>query len=103
MSDKQKKFEPTIGWINAINHERLSVLQLATALNLDTIVTAKALDEAGYTLSPDIFNISNDVAKLLEYERKQENGGKPDLKVAPTMADVADSVSELDEEEMANE
>jgi len=99
MSDKTKKFEPQIGWIVTINHQQVSVLRLAETLEMEPAKVARALDEAGYTLSPDTFNISNDVAKLLEYENKT----KPDLRVAPTMADVAESVTELDEEEMANE
>jgi hypothetical protein len=99
MSDKTKKFEPQIGWIVTINHQQVSVLRLAETLDMEPVKVARALDEAGYTLSPDTFNISNDVAKLLEYENK----AKPDLRVAPSMADIAESVSELDEEEMANE
>ena len=100
MSDKTKKFEPQIGWIVTINHQQVSVLRLAETLELDPIKVAKGLDAAGYILTPDTFNISNDVAKLLEYESK---ASKPNLKVAPSMADIAESVSELDEEEMANE
>jgi len=100
MSDKTKKFEPQIGWIVTINHQQVSVLRLAETLDMEPAKVARALDEAGYTLSPDTFNISNDVAKLLEYESKVT---KPNLKVAPTMADVAESVTELDEEQMANE
>jgi hypothetical protein len=102
MSDKSKKFEPQIGWIVTINHQQVSVLRLAETLDLDAIKVARGLDKAGYILSPDTFSISSDVAKLLEYENKAANA-KPDLRVAPSMADVAESVSELDEEEMANE
>jgi hypothetical protein len=102
MSDKTKKFEPQIGWIVTINHQQVSVLRLAETLKLDPVTVAKGLDEAGYTLTPDTFNISNDVAKLLEYESKAADR-KPNLKVAPTMADIAESVTELDEEEMENE
>ena len=77
MSDKQKKFEPSIGWINTINHQRVMVLNLAAELGMDEVLVGKALDKTGHKLEVDTFNISNDTWRLLNYEQSN----KPDLKL----------------------
>ena len=79
MSDKQKKFEPQIGWVNTINHQRVMVLNLAEALKIDPVVLGQALDNTGHKLDVDTFNITNDTWRLLNYERQS----KPDLSVVP--------------------
>lgn len=71
MSDKTKKFEPTIGWIVAINHQQVSVVRLAEALKVDPIEVGKALNESGYMLTPDPFSIMNDTYRVIEMEKRK--------------------------------
>ena len=97
MSNKQNKFEPSMGWIVAVNHQQVSITRLAQVLDIDPITCGQALENAGYQLIPDPFDIAKDAWKVLDVEKKNK------LKSVPTMADVAESVTELDEEEMANE
>jgi hypothetical protein len=100
MSDKTKKFEPSTGWLVAINHQQVSIYRLAEALNLDAVTLGKGLDEAGYQLMPDPFGYASDTWKVIEIEKRK---AKEHLSVVQDKTDIADSVSELDEEEMANE
>jgi len=100
MSDKQKKFEPSTGWLVAINHQQVSVVRLADSLDLDPIVVGKALDDSGYMLTPDPFGYASDTWKVMDIERRKAG---EHLSVVKDKTDIADSVSELDEEEMANE
>ena len=100
MSDKTKKFEPAIGWMVAINHQQVSIVRLAEALAKDPVEVGKALDKAGYMLTPDPFGYAADSYKVLEIERRK---AKEHLSVVEDKTDIAESVSELDEEEMANE
>jgi hypothetical protein len=97
MSDKTKKFEPSTGWLVAINHQQVSIHRLAEALNLDAITTGKALDAAGYMLTPDPFGYASDSWKVIEIETRK---AKEHLSVVENKTDIAKSVSELDEEEM---
>lgn len=93
MSDKQKKFEPSIGWLVAVQYQQVGLDRLAKELGQDSVSVGQALDRAGYLLEPDPFGYMNDTWKVMEIEVRK-------LKSVPTMADVAESVSELDEEEM---
>jgi len=100
MSDKTKKFEPSIGWLVAINHQQVSIHRLAEALETDAVTVGKALDTAGYQLTPDPFGYASDSWKVIEIETRK---AKEHLSLVEDKADIADSVSELDEEEMENE
>ena len=93
MSDKQKRFEPSMGWLVAINQQQVALDRVAKELNMDSVVVGQALDKAGYSLEADPFGYMSDTWKVLEIEGRK-------LKSVPTIADVAESVSELDEEEM---
>ena len=100
MSDKQKKFEPSTGWLVAINHQQVSIHRLADMLKMDAVEVGKALDAAGYQLTPDPFGYASDSWKVIEIEKRK---AKEHLSVVQDKADIAESVSELDEEEMENE
>jgi hypothetical protein len=101
MSDKTKKFIPPMGWIVAVNHQEVSIRRLADALQLAPYSVGKALENSGYVLVPDQMDLAADTAKVI---LQQEKTVTP-LKVVPepSMADIAESVTELDEEEMENE
>jgi acyl-homoserine lactone acylase PvdQ len=102
MSDKTKKFNPPMGWIVAVNHQEVSIRRLADALKLAPYVVGKALENSGYVLEPDQMDLAADTAKVI---LQQEKMTTTQLKVVPepSMADIAESVTELDEEEMENE
>jgi hypothetical protein len=71
MSDKQKKFEPSMGWIVAINHQQVAVARLAQELQADPIELGKALERAGYRLEPDPYDLSADTWKVLDVEKRK--------------------------------
>jgi acyl-homoserine lactone acylase PvdQ len=102
MSDKTKKFNPPMGWIVSVNHQEVSIRRLADALHLAPYVVGKALEDSGYVLEPDQMDLAADTAKVI---LQQEKLSTTQLKVVPepSMADIAESVTELDEEEMEND
>ena len=96
MSDKTKKFEPSTGWLVAVNHQQMNVYRLAEALKIEPVTVGKALDAAGYLLEPDPFGYVSDVWKIIEIEKRK---AKEHLSVVEDKTEIAESVSELDEEE----
>jgi hypothetical protein len=101
MSDKSKKFQPPMGWIVAVNHQEVSVYRVAEQLGVSEYNLAKALEKAGYKLEVDQMDLMSDTAKVI---LKAGETRKSNLSVVPeaSMADIAESVSELDEEEAEN-
>lgn len=71
MSDKSKKFEPSTGWLVAINHQQVSIHRLADMLDMDAVLVGKALDDAGYMLTPDPFGYASDSWKVIEIEKRK--------------------------------
>ena len=71
MSDKQKKFEPSMGWLVAIQYQQVAVDRLAKELNLTNVEVGQALERAGYLLEPDPFGYSSDTWKVLEIENRK--------------------------------
>ena len=69
MSKKENKFDPPVGYMVAVQHHIVMVERLAVVLNFD------------------------DPVVLMDIEIKKRK-----LQSVPTMADVAESVTELDEE-----
>ena len=74
MSDKQKKFEPSTGWLVAVNAQIIAVARVSDALDMDPVVLGKALEKSGYHLQPDPFDFSADAWKVIEKSanRKEE-------------------------------
>lgn len=72
MSDKQKKFEPSMGWLVAINYQQVAVDRVAGELGIDAVELGQALDRAGYLLEPDPFGYSSDTYKVLEIEKRKK-------------------------------
>jgi hypothetical protein len=103
MSKKENKFDPPVGYMVGIQHHMVMVERLAAVMHDqtdtsfafgDAVALAKLLEEAGFRLEPDLFDISADTWKVMDLEIKKRK-----LQPVPTMADVAESVTELDEEE----
>jgi hypothetical protein len=100
MSDKTKKFNPPMGWIVSVNHQEVSIRRLAEALNISPYTLGKALEDSGYVLVPDQMDLAADTAKVILQQEKMAPTNPLKVVPEPSMADVAESVSELDEEEM---
>jgi acyl-homoserine lactone acylase PvdQ len=100
MSDKTKKFNPPMGWIVSVNHQQVSVERLSDELHLTPYTVAKALEDSGYVLIPDQMDLAADTAKVLLLQQKQTPVNPLKSVPEPSMADIAESVTELDEEEM---
>jgi hypothetical protein len=103
MSDKTKKFNPPMGWIVSVNHQEVSIVRVAEALSLSPYTVAKALEDSGYVLIPDQMDLAADTAKVILLQEKQAPTTPLKVVPEPSMADIAESVTELDEEEMENE
>lgn len=71
MSDKQKKFQPSMGWIVAINYLQVALDRVSKELEMDPIKLGQALDRAGYQLEPDPFNFMSDTWKLFDVEQRE--------------------------------
>jgi hypothetical protein len=71
VSDKQKKFEPSMGWLVAINYQQVAVDRVAKELKIDSVELGKALERSGYLLEPDPFGYSSDTWKVLEIENRK--------------------------------
>ena len=71
MSDKQKKFEPSMGWLVAVNYQQVAFDRVATELGISSIELGQALDRAGYILEPDPFGYASDTWKVAEIENKK--------------------------------
>ena len=71
MSDKQKKFEPSMGWLVAVNYQQVAVDRVSKEIGVDAVELGKALERAGYLLEPDPFGYSTDTWKVLEIERRK--------------------------------
>jgi len=70
---KNKRFEPPMGWVVAINHQQVSVTRVAQELKADPVLLGQALERAGYYLTPDFFDISADTWKVLQKEVEKAN------------------------------
>jgi hypothetical protein len=103
MSDKSKKFNPPMGWIVAVNHQEVSVYRVAEQLGVSEYNLAVALEKAGYKLEVDQMDLMSDTAKVILKAGETRNPNHIKLVPEPTMADVAESVTELDEEEAEGE
>jgi len=71
MSNKQKKFEPSMGWMLSIHQQSEYVRILAETIEHDPIEFGKALEKTGLHLTPDPFDFAADAWKLLEAKNRE--------------------------------
>jgi len=71
VSDKSKKFEPSMGWLVAINYQQVAMDRVSRELKIDSVALGQALERAGYLLEPDPFGYSSDTWKVLEVENRK--------------------------------
>jgi hypothetical protein len=99
MSDKSKKFEPPMGWIVEVNHQEVSVHRVAEHIGKSDYEVAKALEASGYKLIPDQMDVMADTAKVILRTQQLKESNLKLVKDEKERADVAESVTELDEEQ----
>lgn len=75
MSDKQKKFVPSAGYIVAVHQNALGIRAIAQALDIFPEVLADAMEKAGFQVAADPFDLSADAAKLIRLQAKQQTQG----------------------------
>ena len=75
MSDKQKKFVPSAGYIVSVHQNALGIRAVAQALDVFPEALADALEQAGFQLVADPFDLSADAAKLIRLQARQEAQG----------------------------
>ena len=80
MSDKNKKFEPSAGFVMSVHMNKLGILAVARELEVFPEFLAEAMDLAGFQLIPDPFNLTSDAGKVIALEERQKTAG---LRVVP--------------------
>ena len=75
MSDKQKKFVPSAGYIVAVHQNALGIRAVAEKLEIFPEELAEALEEAGFQLMADPFDLSADAGKLIKLQERQKTEG----------------------------
>ena len=94
MSDKQKKFQPTMGFVVAVHQNAMGIRSVSKALgDIFPERLGEALEMAGYQLVVDPFDLSADATKLIAIQEKQKNEG---LHVVREVADESGSDTPTD-------
>jgi hypothetical protein len=72
MSDKQKKFVPTAGFIVSVHQNAIGIRAVAQELDVFPEALAQAMERAGFQLTCDPFDLSADAGKLIEIQNRQD-------------------------------
>lgn len=75
MSDKQKKFVPSAGYIVSVHQNALGIRAVAKELDVFPEHLAEALEKAGFQMMADPFDLSSDARKLILLQARQEGEG----------------------------
>lgn len=75
MSDKTKKFQPNAGFIVAVYQNALGIRAVSEKLDIFPEVLAKALEDAGFQVVADPFDLSADAGKLIAAQERQRTEG----------------------------
>lgn len=75
MSDKQKKFVPSAGYIVSVHQVALGVRAVAKELDVFPEALAEACERAGFQLLADPFDLSADAGKLIKLQERQQAQG----------------------------
>jgi hypothetical protein len=75
MSDKQKKFVPSAGYIVSVHQNALGIRAVAQALDIFPEALAEALEKSGFQVIADPFDLSADAGKLIKLQARQEAQG----------------------------
>lgn len=83
MSDKQKKFVPSAGYIVSVHQNALGIRAVAKELDVFPEHLAEALEKAGFQMVADPFDLSADARKLILLQARQEGEGLRIVKEQP--------------------
>jgi hypothetical protein len=83
MSDKQKKFVPSAGYIVSVHQVALGVRAVAKELDIFPEAVAEACERAGFQLVADPFDLSADAGKLIKLQERQQTEGLRVVKEQP--------------------
>lgn len=83
MSDKQKKFVPSAGYIVSVHQVALGMRAVAKELDVFPDALAEACERAGFQLVADPFDLSADAAKLIKLQERQQTEGLRVVKEQP--------------------
>lgn len=75
MSDKQKKFVPSAGYIVSVHQNALGIRAVAKELDVFPEALAEAMERAGFQMHADPFDLSSDAGKLIQLQNRQEAQG----------------------------
>lgn len=75
VSDKQKKFQPSQGFVVSVIQNAQAIRLLAEALESYPETVGEALERIGFQLVADPFDLSADATKLLIAQEKQATQG----------------------------
>jgi hypothetical protein len=75
MSDKQKKFVPSAGYIVSVHQNALGIRAVAKELDVFPEALAEALERAGFQMVADPFDLSADAGKLIKRQNELQNQG----------------------------
>ena len=92
MSDKQKKFQPSQGFVIAVIQNAQAIRVVSEALDVFPETLGEALEKTGFQLVADPFDLTADATKLIIAQAKQASQG---LKV---VKDESDSDTGTDRE-----
>jgi hypothetical protein len=73
MSNKDKKFQPDVGFVVAVHQNILGIRAVASALDVFPEALAEAMATMGFQFIPDPFNLSSDAGKVIALQNKKEN------------------------------
>ncbi|MFN5251452.1 MAG: hypothetical protein ACK5DE_10410 [Bacteroidota bacterium] len=83
MSDKQKKFVPSAGYIVSVHQVALGMRAVAKELDVFPEALAEACERAGFQLVADPFDLSADAGKLIKLQQRQQAEGLHIVKEQP--------------------
>lgn len=75
MSDKQKKFVPSAGYIVSVHQVALGIRAVAKELDVFPEALAEAFEKAGFQPVADPFDLSADAGKLIKLQERQQTQG----------------------------
>ena len=92
MSDKQKKFTPSAGFVIAVIQNAQAIRLLSEALDSYPETVGEALEKIGFQLVADPFDLSSDATKLLIAQEKEKAQGLRVVKDSDDEATASESI-----------
>lgn len=75
MSNKENKFRPSAGFVMAVHHNVAGIRAVSSALDIFPEDLAKAMENTGWQLTLDPFDLSADACKVIIVQERDKNKG----------------------------